>query len=88
MKVDSFPSLVHKTENIIFSTKLNIDDKLEDCKMKNFQKTIKIRQDETNKMPRGITFIIWANRDNFTRFHNLQTHDPGLCQELRLRIMG
>jgi hypothetical protein len=44
--------LLHKTEEVIVSTKLNIDDKPEDCNMKNFQKTIKIRQVETNKMER------------------------------------
>jgi len=38
MKIDSFPYLLHNTENVIVSTKLNIHDKLEDCYMKNFQK--------------------------------------------------
>ena len=50
MKIDSFPYLLHKTEHVIVSTKLIIDDKLKDCNMRNFQKIIKIRQDETNKM--------------------------------------
>jgi hypothetical protein len=57
MKIDSVPFLVHKTENVIFSTKLNIDDKLEECNMKDlFNITIKIRQDETNKMPERYHF--------------------------------